>query len=339
MNNEDTPDRIQQDDSSTVKKILNFVNKNNTFFVFALLLIVSATLTSNFFTLQNITNLLRQNAPLGIAAVGMLLVIFTGGIDLSIGATLTLSSIVFARLLVLGYSVPVSIIAAMAAALVCGVVSGMLVAYQRLAPFVVTLAVMSIARGFAYIICKGASIPVKQGAFITFSKTYILGIPVQFLIMITIYIIMALIFRYMTFGRLVVAIGSNEEAVRLSGIRVRRYILSVYCISALFASIAGVLLSGRMGVGSPIVGNGMEMDIIAAVVIGGTPMRGGNMNIIGTVFGCMIVGIVNNIMNLLGINANYQIIAKGMMILFALILDRVSTKFYTNLSTKQTLKR
>jgi ribose transport system permease protein len=184
---------------------------------------------------------------------------------------------------------------------------------------------MSMARGVAYIVCKGASIPVKQEAFITFSKTYIWGIPVQFLIMLGIYIIMSLIFRYMSYGRLVVAIGSNGEAVRLSGIRVQRYIMSVYCISAIFASIAGVLLSGRMGVGSPIVGNGMEMDAIAAAVLGGASLSGGRGSIIKTIFGVYTLGIIGNIMNLVQVPAYPQQIIKGMIIICAILLQKYTS--------------
>ena len=306
------------------KNLLGFINSNNTFFVFLILLIVSALLTNNFFTSQNITNLLRQNAPLGIVALGMLMVILTGGIDLSVGAVVTLANIVFAYHLDHGYPVGAALLITLAVGLLCGLLSGYLVAYQKLAPFVVTLAVMSIANGFAYIVSKGVSISIKEPGFLLFSNTYIAGIPVQFLIMLGLYILMALIARYISYGRLVVAIGSNEEAVRLSGIRVNVHKLSVYCISALSASVAGVLLTGRMGVGSPIVGSGMELDAIAGAVLGGASLAGGKGNIIKTIFGVYTLGIISNIMNLMQVPAYPQQVIKGVIIIAAIFLQKYS---------------
>lgn len=306
------------------KKIINFINKNNTFFVFLLLVILSGITTSNFFSGSNITNLLRQNAPLGIASLGMLLVIMTGGIDLSIGAVIALSNVVFAYFLDLGYNMAVAIAITIAIGFVLGMIGGFLVAYQKLAPFVVTLAIMSIAKGFAYIVSKGASIRITNEAFLAFSRSYILGIPTQFYLMFFIFGVIFLIFRYMKYGRLVMALGSNEEAVRLSGIRVNRLKMSVYCISGVFSIIAGLLVCGRTGVGSPLVGDGMEMDAIAAVVIGGASLSGGRGSVVKTLFGVYTLGIIGNIMNLLTVPAYPQQVIKGVIIIVAVLLQKFS---------------
>jgi ribose transport system permease protein len=326
MKNLNTADPIQlKGGQSTGKKVLAFINKNNTFFVFIILFIISSLLTSNFFTVQNLTNLLRQNAPLGIAALGMLMVIFTGGIDLSIGAVLTLANIVFAYYLQAGYDLGIAFLITIAFAVICGTISGYLVAYHKLAPFVVTLALMSMAKGFAYILSNGASISIKHDAFLLFSKSYIIGVPMQFWIMIGFYVVMALIFRFAKYGRLVVAIGSNEEAVRLSGIRINRYKMSVYCICALFAAVGGVLLTGRMGVGSVIVGDGMEMDAIAGAVLGGASLSGGKGSIIKTIFGVYTLGVIGNIMNLMQVPAYPQQVIKGVIIIAAILLQKYSS--------------
>lgn len=309
---------------STGRKILNFVNKNNTFFVFAILLILCGILTTNFFAPNNITNLLRQNAPLGIASLGMLMVILTGGIDLSIGSIALFSNVLFAYLLAQGQSLFMSVGASLLFGLLFGLISGVLVAYQKLAPFVVTLAIMSIAKGFGYIISHGSSIQIKNEAFLLFSRSYIVGIPAQFWLMLGIYIVGFLVFRYLKYGRLVVSIGSNKEAVRLSGIRVNRYVMSVYMISGVCSAVAGLLVCGRTGVGSPLIGDGMEMDAIASAVIGGASLMGGRGSVFKTLVGVFILGIIGNIMNLMTVPAYPQQVIKGVIIVGAILLQKYS---------------
>lgn len=307
---------------TTGRKVMNFITKNNTFFVFIILIVLCSILTTNFFAPNNLTNLLRQNAPLGIASLGMLMVILTGGIDLSIGMIAMFSNVMFAYTLELGYVLPLAVLISIAFGVLFGTISGFLVAYQKLAPFVVTLAIMSIARGFGYIISHGSSIQIKNEAFLLFSRSYIIGIPAQFWLMIGIFIIGFLIFRYLKYGRLVVSIGSNKEAVRLSGIRVNGYIMSVYMVSGLCSAIAGLLICGRTGVGSPLVGDGMEMDAIASAVIGGASLAGGRGSVIKTLVGVFILGIIGNIMNLMKVPAYPQQVIKGMIIVGAILLQK-----------------
>ncbi len=309
-----------------IKNVISFINKNNTFFVFLLLVIISCILTSNFFCINNITNLLRQNAPLGVVGLGMLLVIITGGIDLSIGAVVALANVIFAFLIAEGYSLILAVLITISVGVALGVIAGFLIAYQKLAPFVVTLAIMSVARGFSYIVSKGSSIRILNETFLVFGRSYILGIPTQFYLMIGLFIVLFIIFRYFKYGRLIVAIGSNEEAVRLSGIRVNRYKMSVYCISGAFSAIGGLLVCGRTGVGSPLVGVGMEMDAIAAVVIGGASLSGGKGSVVKTLFGVYTLGIIGNIMNLMTVPAYPQQVIKGVIILAAVLLQKFSAE-------------
>ncbi len=308
----------------TFKRVLSNINRNNTIYIFLLLVIFSSIMTDNFFTEGNLTNLLRQNASLGIVSFGMLMVILTGGIDLSVGAGLTLGNIIFAYTLKTGQPFIVALLYAVFAGFLCGLISGYMVAYQKLAPFVVTLAVLSIAKGASYIICNGASIQIKDKGFIEFSRTYFIGLPSQFYVMLAIFVIMFLVLRFTTYGRLVMAIGSNEEAVRLSGVRVNRYKMSVYCISGVFSTIAGIIVSGRTGVGSPLVGDGTEMDAIAAAVIGGASLNGGRGSVVKTIFGVFTLGLISNIMNLMKVPAYPQQVIKGIIILAAVLLQKFS---------------
>ena len=223
-----------------------------------------------------------------------------------------------------GYDLIPSIAITIAICLVFGIISGVLIAYQKLAPFVVTLAVMSISKGFAYIVCNGSSIQIANEAFLSFSRTYIIGIPSQFWLLLVFFAVGFVVFRSLRYGRLVVAIGSNKEAVRLSGIRVNRYILSVYAISAICSTVAGLLICGRTGVGSPLVGDGMEMDAIAAAVIGGASLAGGKGSVVKTLVGVYILGIINNIMNLMTVPAYPQQVIKGVIIIAAILLQKYS---------------
>ena len=314
----------------TKGSVFSFFNKNNTIIIFLLMLIISSIVSSSFFSAGNLTNLLRQNAGLGIVSLGMLMVIMTGGIDLSVGTVLTLSNIVFAYMLNTGKGLMLSFLIALGAGLLCGMISGFMIAYQKVASFVVTLAVMQVAKGFAYIISAGASIQIKSEAYLVFSRSYILGLPTQFYVMAAIFVLMFLVFRYTTYGRLVLAVGSNEEAVRLSGIRVNIYKMSVYAVSGIFAAIAGIIVCGRTGVGSPLVGEGTEMDAIAACVIAGANLNGGNGSVVKTLFGVYTLGLISNIMNLMKVPAYPQLVIKGIIILIAVLLPQITKSNQSN---------
>jgi ribose transport system permease protein len=205
----------------------------------------------------------------------------------------------------------------------CGLVSGFLVAYVRLPAFVMTLAMMTVARGFSLIISKGQPIIVDAeiGLVSTFGSGFNLGIPNPVLLMFAVYAVAGLVLAFTRFGRLTKAIGSNAEAVRLSGIHVPRYLLAVYVISGIMAAVAGVISTSRTGVGSATVGMGAELQTIAAVVIGGASLMGGRGGVINTLIGVVVLGIINNIMNLAGVPGYHQEVVMGVIIVMAVLLQ------------------
>lgn len=311
----------------TFKSSLQFLVKHNTSFIFAIMLIISACASDAFFTATNLSNLIRQAAPIGIISMGMLLVILTGGIDLAVGSVVALVGVlcaIFTHFLPL----PVAILASLGIGAVMGSISGYLVAFQKMAPFIATLALMTIVRGLGFIFSKGAPVTVSETAtaLTDLGGGDLLGIPNPALMLFIIFAITAILLKYNVYGRVLIAIGSNEEAVRLSGVRVARYKFSVYAITGILAAIAGILSTARTSVGSPNLGVGLELDVIATVVIGGTSLSGGKGSALNTFLGVLIVGMMGNVMNLLDIAAYSQQVIKGLIIIFAVLLQRFQDK-------------
>lgn len=308
----------------------NALLKYNTAFIFVVLLVVSSLASDVFFTQQNIFNLLRQVSGVGIISMGMLLVILTAGIDLSVGSVLALASVLSAYFLT-SMSLPFSLVLTIFSGIMLGSVSGYLVAGRRVAPFVATLAMMTIARGLAYIISKGAPILLTESGdgLREFGVGYFLGVPLPVILMFAVFVAAYLTLKYTVFGRLVMAIGSNEMAVTLSGIRVWIYKFLVYGISGGLAATAGIISTSRTGVGSPIVGMGLELDAIAAVVIGGASLAGGKGTAFNTLLGIFILGMIGNIMNLENVPAYPQQVIKGLIIIVAVLLQGLQRRSST----------
>lgn len=306
--------------------VLGIINQYNTILIFIAFVIVSTIVSSSFLTWGNMTNLMKQNAALALYSFGMLMVVMTGGIDLSVGSIVTLSNVLFAYLLKAGLQVFPAVLISLLVGFAFGTLSGYIVAYQKVAAFVTTLAMLQITKGVAYMICGGKSIQIVSQWYKSFSRETFLGFPTQFWIMIVIFIIMVLIFQFTTYGRLVIAIGSNEEAVRLSGINTNIYRMSVYAFSGLLSAMAGLIVAGRTGVGSPLVGDGYEMDGIASCVIAGASLAGGNGSVVKTIFGVFTLGLISNIMNLLKVPAYPQIVVKGVIILIAVLIPAITNR-------------
>jgi ribose transport system permease protein len=309
------------------KKYTAIITEYNTLLIFLFMLLISALVSDAFFTANNLFNLVRQVAPVGIISMGMLLVILTGGIDLSVGSVVAMIG-VLCGLFTYHMSVYLALPAALACGIIAGSVSGYLVAFHRLAPFIVTLAIMSIIRGLGFMFSKGAPVIVSDSAAILtdFGGGAFLGIPNPAMVMFVVFIITFILLRYNAFGRLVIAIGSNEEAVRLSGIKVAVYKFSVYAIAGGLSALAGIISTARTSVGSPVTGIGMELDVIAAVVIGGASLMGGKGSAVNTLLGVLILGMIGNIMNLLTIPAYSQQVIKGLIIVLAVFLQRFQEK-------------
>ena len=307
-----------------LKKILHFLLEYNTLFILVVMIVISTMVSDVFFTATNLTNLLRQVSGIGILSLGMLLVILAGGIDLSVGSMVAMTS-VLCGIFILNMPFPLAIACTILAGILAGSISGYLVSVHRVAPFIATLALMTIIRGLGFIFSKGSPVILdERGAALTsFGGGYLLGIPNPVLLMVLVFIAVAILLRYTVFGRLTIAIGSNEQAVRLSGIRVRYYKWMVYAISGGFGALAGIISTARTGVGSPIIGVGLELDVIAAVVIGGASLNGGKGTALNTLLGVLILGMIGNIMNLLNVPAYPQQIIKGLIIIAAVLLQRI----------------
>jgi ribose transport system permease protein len=308
--------------------VLKFLVKHNTIFIFVLLVIFSALISDVFFTSVNLSNLLKQVSGIGIISIGMLLVILTGGIDLSVGSMVALLAVTFA-ILVNIVILPVAILLTIIIGFALGSVAGYLVAFQKMAPFVATLALMTIARGLGFIYSKGSPITFKTpgGEFMSnFANNSTLGIPNIAIVFFLIVIFAMVMLRYNVFGRLIIAIGSNEEASRLSGIKVNKYKFLVYAISGALAATAAIIVASRTNLGSPNMGMAWELDAIAAVVIGGASLNGGKGTAINTLMGVLILGLIGNILNLLNVPSYPQQVVKGAIIIFAVLLQRFDSK-------------
>lgn len=282
-------------------------------------------ISDSFATTTNIFNVLRQIAVNVFLACGMTMVILIGGIDLSVGSVIAISGCLCAGLITnnglpSGAAIALSILAGTAV----GAFNGLIVANTKIPPFIVTLAMMNIGRGFARIYTKATTILVNDDLFIWIGSGKIFGeIPIQIVFMIVIIAITALILNKTKFGRNIYAVGDNMQAAVYSGINSKKVVFLVFTLSGLFAACAGILSAARTFSGQFNVGDGAEMDAISAVVLGGTSMTGGVGRISGTLIGCLVIGILNNGMNLMGIDSSWQYVVKGIVVLLAVYIDYI----------------
>ncbi len=284
-----------------------------------LLIIVASFLSDRFLTVPNLLNILRQVAIVGILAIGMTFVILTKGIDLSVGSLLGLSVVLYAGLLE-GHSMVVAIPLGLGAAMLAGLVNGIGVAWARIPPFIMTLGMLSFARGIAFIYTGGTPIPILNEGFYRLGNGYVAGIPIPSLILLGVLAVSAIVLSLTAFGRSIYGIGSNEEAARLSGVPVKFYTILVYVISGLVSGLAGLVYASQLSIGTPIAGQGYELDAIAAVVVGGTSLFGGKGSVAGTFIGTLIIGVLANILNLTGVDPYVQQLFKGALIVTAVYI-------------------
>ncbi len=317
----------------------NVILKNKAVFIMILMALVIGAIEPIFFSTNNLFNVLRQVCSSTILAMGFTFILGLGEIDLSVGAILGLNGVIMAKLMVeMNWPIATAILVAVVAGLVFGVVNATIISLLDIPPFIVTLATQSLFRGAVYIITGMVPIAGLPDSFINIGQGYVGRVPIPVVIMLVVIVISYILANYSTFGRHVIAMGGNADATRACGINTKRVRLGVYMLSGVCATISAVVTTARAASAQIAAGKDMEMDIIAAVVIGGTSMNGGNMNIIGTVFGCLIVGMITNGMNLMGINSNYQIVAKGALILLALVIDRISNTAYSKFQQNKSLK-
>ena len=306
--------------------IIKIVRSNLGILIGLLIMCIGLTFISDSFaTSTNIFNVLRQISVNVFLACGMTMVILIGGIDLSVGSVIAISGCLCAGLITNnGIPSGLAIILAIIIGTLVGAVNGLIIANTKIPPFIVTLAMMNIGRGFARIYTNATTILVNDELFIWIGSGKIFGeIPVQLLFMVVVVIITGLILNKTKFGRNIYAVGDNQQAAVYSGINSKKVIFLVFTLSGLFAACAGILSAARTFSGQFNEGDGAEMDAISAVVLGGTSMTGGVGRISGTLIGCLVIGILNNGMNLMGIDSSWQYVVKGIVVLLAVYIDYI----------------
>lgn len=288
------------------------------------LIIIVSVLNPSFLEPLNLLNLFRQVAINALIAFGMTFVILTGGIDLSVGAILALSSALTAGMIVSGVDPILAILVGCILGGIMGMVNGLLITKGKMAPFIATLATMTAFRGLTLVYTKGNPITGLGDNYLfqLFGRGYFLGIPVPAITMILTFVVLFVVLHRTPFGRKTYAIGGNEKASLISGIKVPRVKILIYGLSGLLAALAGAILTSRLNSAQPTAGTSYELDAIAAVVLGGTSLSGGKGRIFGTLIGVLIIGTLNNGLNLLGVSSFYQMVVKGIVIIIAVLLDR-----------------
>lgn len=307
-------------------EVISFIEKLGPVLALAFLVLLVTMMNSSFLEINNILNLLRQVSVNALIAFGMTFVILTAGIDLSVGSILAFTGAITANLIVSGLHPALALMIGILLGGILGAINGLIITIGGAAPFIVTLATMTIYRGATYVFTNGNPITgakmTNSFFFQVLGRGYFLGIPLPIVIMLIGFIILYVLLHKMPFGRKTYAIGGNSKAAFVSGIKINKITVWIYSISGMMAAIAGVILTSRLNSAQPDAGTSYEMDAIAAVVLGGTSLAGGKGRLLGTLVGALIIGTLNNGMNLLGISSFYQQIVKGIVIIIAVLLDR-----------------
>jgi len=300
---------------------ISFVNKCRVFLILAAMCLIASFLSDAFLSVANLFNVARQVSITAIVAAGMTLVILIAGIDLSVGSILAFTGAVAAGMLSAKTALPLAVFLALGVGVLFGLANGLIVTKFGVPPFIVTLALMTIGRGMTLVYTKGYPLVITTSSFRTFGSGKIAGVPLPIIIMLVLYGLMYWVLHNTSFGRYIYAIGGNEEASRLSGIRVDQVKIAVYGISGFLSALSAMIYTSRLMSAQPTAGMGLELDAIAAVIIGGTSLSGGRGGIIGTLVGALIMGVLDNVLNLMNVSPFYQSIAKGLVILIAVIVD------------------
>ncbi len=298
-------------------------NDMGIFIILALLIVILSVIRPVFLSTDNIINVIRQVTMVAIIGIGMSFVLISGEIDLSVGSICALSGIIVTLCLREGMNLFVSIVLALGTAALCGVINGSIHVFAKIPSFIVTMGMLNIARGIVLVITNSYSITGLPSSFKVIGRGYLGPIPVPVIIMAVCYVIGFIVLKYTKFGRSAYSIGGNIDAAKLSGIPVAKNKILIYIICGVTAGIAGIILSSRMFSGQPSAGSGLELDAIAACVIGGTSTTGGKGRLWGTFLGALIMGIITNGMNLMNISTNWQLIVQGLIIIIAVGLDRI----------------
>jgi ribose/xylose/arabinose/galactoside ABC-type transport system permease subunit len=304
--------------------IESFIRKTGIIWILLLLVIVMTIIEPRFVSSANLILVIKQSAITGILGIGMTIVIITGGIDLSVGAVIafaSVSSAMFGGLAVQQIPFIVPLLIGLVSGLVFGLVNGLVISYLNFPPFIMTLAIMMISRGFARVLCGGKPVFGISDTFLNFANGFLFGIPNLVVCFAIIFALGAVILNRTVLGSRLFAIGGNEAGARLSGVDTHRVKLFAYAFCGLLAGLCGVLMTSRISNGSSVIAEGYELNAIAASIIGGTSMSGGVGTIWGTVVGSLIIGVLQNGLDLMGVSPFYQGIIQGFIIFTAVLLD------------------
>ncbi|WP_319529604.1 ABC transporter permease [uncultured Cohaesibacter sp.] len=285
------------------------------------IIVTMSLITPYFLSLSNFRAVAVGMTPTAIIAIGMAILLASGGFDLSVGSVMALSSTVVTLLLIAGLSIPMAVVAGLLLGASAGLVNGCLIAFVGINPLVATLGTMSVARGVALVLTEGFSISNLPASFAWVGKTSLAGIPMLVLLTVVLVALFDVLVRHTRFFRQVYFIGANERAALLSGIAVNRVRIIAYVLTGTFAALAGILLASRLMSGTPTAGNALELQVLAAAVIGGASLRGGEGTILGAFLGVIFVALINNAMTMLAISIYWQMIVTGTVLVVAVALD------------------
>ncbi len=305
--------------------IKQFASDNKSLIGLLILMLLVSLVSPNFLSVDNLFNILRQTSINGIIAMGMTFVILTAGIDLSVGSVLAFTGAVCASMIAADISLPLALAATIGVGALLGAANGAVISFFGVQPFIATLVGMTMVRGATLVYCDGRPIstgdfPVAE-SFYNLGAGYTLGIPNPVIIAFVVFTLCWYVLNHTRTGRYVYALGGNEQVARLSGINVNRIKMIVFMISGALSALAGIILTARLESAQPTAGLAYELDAIAAVVLGGTSLMGGKGRIFGTIVGALIIGVLNNALNLMDVSSYFQMIAKGSVILLAVVVD------------------
>lgn len=306
------------------RKIANYAQDLGALIALILLVVSISLINPQFRTVSNFLSLLRQSSINGLIAFGMTFVILTGAIDLSVGSVLALSTVICAGMITNGVPVGLAMLISLGIGAGLGLVSGLLVTKGRLQPFIATLITMTVYRGLTMIYTNGKPISKLGDSYLLkfIGKGSYFGIPFPVILLFVIFLVFYFLLTKTTFGRRIYATGSNWKAAKLAGVNINRTKIITYVISGMMAALSGMILLSRLNSAQPTLGTGYELDAIAAVALGGTSMNGGRGRIYGTLIGVLIIAVLNNGLNILGVSSYYQAVVKGLVILIAVLSDR-----------------
>ena len=309
--------------------LVTMLLNNKALLILILLMIASQFMTKGlFFSPTNLSSITRQIAASTMLGIGFTVVLAAGGVDLSVGHMLSFVGVLYG-IFSLHMPLVFALVLAIACGAACGMANGAISVKLNLPPFIVTLAMAQVFKGFAYLLCGGKSINGLGAGVKFWGQHLVFGvIPVSLLVTVVLAIVVAVVIYRTRYGRYIIATGGNAEAANVSGINVSGIRISTYVVMGICVAIGAIVLTGRVSMAAPGAGDGMEMDAIAAVVIGGTPMSGGKANVAGTVFGCLVMGVMSNLLNLVGVSSFWQYVAKGCIIILAILIDAKTEQFF-----------